>query len=217
MKGFMLLVSAIMSLAIAAPVWAGLPKGICEKVFQPAGKEKLLSCKYVGGDRATREINGQQYLYEVGTCWDVDLVSLQKCGCRMFEKSSVCCRKGKTNAGDCEWRVGGSKMVDCKPFGQPSFGLAGDAEPEDCRAQRVQAMCWGRKDLSFGVGITTGPCLKSPQFICDKGDDDMMRFLNRECGPTPEACGCKVMEDCSDPTALRCYKEWVANPDAVHC
>ncbi len=214
-RWFMVLALAV--LVSATTAWAGMPKGICEKVFDPVGKERILSCKYIGGDRSTREIGGQQYIYDVGTCWDVDLVSLQTCGCRLFHKSSVCCRKGKSNKGDCEFRVGDSKLVDCKPFGQPAFGLSGDVEPEDCRKQRIQSMCWGRKDLQFGVGTVTGPCMSSPHFICDRGNDGMMDFLNEKCGPTPEACGCKLMEECSDPAALKCYKDWVANPEAVKC
>jgi hypothetical protein len=198
--------------ALAAP-----PKGICEKVFEPAGSEKLLSCKYVGGDRATREIGGQQYLYDVGECWDFDLTSLQKCGCRLFMKSSVCCRKGKSDKGNCEWRVGNSKMVDCKPFNQPAFGLAGDTEPEECRKARVATECWGRKDLAFGPGVTVGPCTTSPKFICPNGDEDMQKYLNNGCGPTPEDCGCKLAEGCSEPDALKCYSEWKGNPEAVKC
>jgi hypothetical protein len=196
---------------------AELPKGICEKVFEPVGNEKLLSCKYVGGDRSTREIGGEKYIYDVGTCWDVDIVSVQKCGCRLFSKSSVCCRKGKSNKGDCELRVGNSKLVDCKPFNQPAFGLAGDTEPENCKKQRMATDCWGRNDLSFGPGVVTGPCMESPKFKCSKGDEDMARFLNAQCGPTPENCGCKLVEACSDPKALQCYQEWVTNPKAISC
>lgn len=206
--------SVLLSTSVA---WAGPPAGICEKVFDPIGDEKLLSCKYVGGDRATRQIGGETYLTDIGTCWDVDLVSLQKCGCRLFAKSSICCRKGKSTKGDCEWRVGGSKLVDCKPFGHPAFGLAGDTEPEACRLERMKTECWGRKDLQFGAGVTVGPCTASPNFVCAKGEADMQAFLNGDCGPTPEACGCKLAEECSEPEPLKCYKEWIANPAAVRC
>lgn len=212
--------STVLFLAVllcAGAAYAGPPKGICEKVFDPIGKEKLLTCKYVGGDRATREIGGQQYLYDVGNCWDFDLTSLQTCGCRLFEKSSVCCRKGKSDKGNCEWRVGNSKMVDCKPFNQPAFGLAGDTEPDDCKAQRMKTECWGRKDLSFGDGVSVGPCTSSPMFKCPNGNDDMTKFLNNGCGPTPEDCGCTLAEACSNPESMKCYKEWIGNPAAVRC
>ncbi len=202
---------------IASLSMAGPPPGLCEQVFQPAGNERLLSCKYVGGDRATREIDGQKYLYDVGNCWDVDLVSLQKCGCRLFERSSICCRKGRANKGDCEWRVGNSRMIDCKPYKQPPFGLSGNTETDECRRQRMTTECWGRKDLMFGPGVSTGPCMSSPKFICKGGESDMNRFLNGECGPTPEDCGCALAEKCSDAEALKCYKDWIGNPAAVRC
>jgi hypothetical protein len=211
------LVSSVTILLVSGAAYAAPPKGLCEKLFEPKGGEKMLSCKNVGGDRATREIHGQQYLYDVGTCSDVDIVSLQKCGCRLFEKASICCRKGKTAAGDCELRIGKSKMVDCKPFGHPAFGLAGDTEPPDCRKQRMATECWGRNDLSFGPGVMVGPCMASPKFKCKNGNDDMTKFLNDECGPTPEACGCVLEEGCSDPEPLKCYKDWIANPEAVKC
>lgn len=188
---------------------------MCEKFFTPAVPgEKVLACKYVGGDRPTKELNGQQYLTDVGTCWDFDLTAVQNCGCRLFMKSSICCRNGSTT--ECEWRVGDSKLVDCKPFGQPQFGLGGATESEDCRLRRAAADCYKDKKLSF-AGVTVGPCMVGPRFVCPRGDENLSEFLDGRCGPTPEDCGCVLAEPCSKKEEIDCYKAWKADPEAVKC
>ncbi len=180
-------------------------------------KGRVLDLKSKGGQRSTNELNGQKYLHPVGTCWDYDIVELQKCGCRLFEKASVCCRTGSTK--ECEVRIGTrTGMVDCAKYGKPKFGLSGNTEPEECKAQKQAANCWSRKDLQFGPGVVIGPCMKGgPVFTCPKGQETVTDFLNQKCGPTPEDCGCTVVEECSKPEGLECYKQWKADKEAVDC
>ena len=78
---------------------------------------RVLDVKSRGGQRSTNELDGKHYLNPVGTCWDYDVVELQKCGCRFFEKASVCCRKGSTK--ECEVRIGTTtKLVNCSTYGK---------------------------------------------------------------------------------------------------
>lgn len=176
---------------------------------------RVLEVKGRGGQRSTNQLDGKQYLVPVGTCWDYDVVELQKCGCRLFERASVCCRKGSTK--ECEFRIGTStKMVDCSTYGKPRFGLAGSSEPEECKTQRTAAACWKRKDLVFGAGSSIGPCVGSggvaqdwpPAFVCPKGYDTVNDFHAGKCGPTPEDCGCTLVEECSTEEGLSCYRGW---------
>lgn len=183
-------------------------------------KGRVLDVKSRGGQRTTNEIHGKQYLTPVATCWDYDIVELQKCGCRLFMKSSACCRTGSSK--DCELRIGDSKMVDCAPYGKPQFGLAGNTEPSECKSQRMQSSCWKRKDLVFGAGYVIGPCRGSnerqdwpPSFVCPKGQETVQDFLNKKCGPTPEDCGCTIVEECSSQEGLKCYKEWKTTQGAL--
>ncbi len=178
-------------------------------------KGRVLELKPMGGERTTNELHGKKYITPVGTCWDYNIVELQKCGCRLFERSSACCRKGSTT--DCELRIGNSKLIDCAKYGKPKFGLAGDQEPEECRASRQASECWNRKDLVFGEGAVIGPCMQSPRFVCPKGWDTQQDYHNRKCGPTPEDCGCTIVEECSKPELLKCYSDWKANKAAVDC
>lgn len=177
-------------------------------------KGRVLEVKGRGGQRSTNELDGKHYLYPVGTCWDYDVVELQKCGCRLFERASVCCRKGSTK--DCEVRIGTTtKMLDCSAYGKPKFGLSGSVEPADCQNQRRASACWHRKDLVFGAGSVIGPCMGSneaqdwpPSFVCPKGQETVNDFHNKKCGPTPEDCGCKLVEECSNEKGLACYRQW---------
>jgi hypothetical protein len=185
-------------------------------------KDRVLSVKRMGGQRTTNQLDGKHYITPVGTCWDYDIVELQKCGCRLFLKASACCRRGSTR--ECEMRVGNSKMVDCTPYGKPKFGLAGNTEPPDCKTQRMQSECWHRKDLVFGAGVVIGPCMGSnqkqdwpPTFKCPKGQETVQDFLNKRCGPTPEDCGCTLVEECSSEGGLKCYNDWKSNKAAVDC
>ena len=180
-------------------------------------KGRVLDVKSMGGQRTTNELHGKHYLTPVATCWDYNVVELQKCGCRLFAKSSACCRKGSSQ--DCELRIGDSKMIDCSAYGKPKFGLAGNTEPSECKSQRTQSSCWNRKDLVFGAGSTIGPCIGiggsakdyPPAFICPKGYDTVNDFHAKKCGPTPEDCGCTLVEECSTEEGLKCYKDWKAN------
>lgn len=185
-------------------------------------KDRVLSVKRMGGQRTTNQLDGKHYITPVGTCWDYDIVELQKCGCRLFLKASACCRRGSSR--ECEMRVGNSKMVDCTPYGKPKFGLAGNTEPPDCKTQRMQSECWHRKDLVFGAGVVIGPCMGSnekqdwpPTFKCPKGQATVQDFLNNKCGPTPEDCGCTLVEECSSEGGLKCYNDWKSNKAAVDC
>ncbi|NPU84434.1 MAG: hypothetical protein HPY65_08080 [Syntrophaceae bacterium] len=185
-------------------------------------KDRVLSIKRMGGQRTTNQLDGKHYITPVGTCWDYDIVELQKCGCRLFLKASACCRRGSSR--ECEMRVGNSKMVDCSPYGKPKFGLAGNTEPADCKTQRMQSECWHRKDLLFGAGVVIGPCMGSnekqdwpPTFTCPKGQAAVQDFLNKKCGPTPEDCGCTIVEECSSEGGLKCYNDWKSNKAAVDC
>jgi len=179
-------------------------------------KGRVLDVKSVGGQRTTNELHGKHYLTPVATCWDYDIAELQKCGCRLFSKSSACCRKGSSQ--DCELRIGDSKMVDCASYGKPKFGLSGNTEPSECKSQRNQADCWKRKDLVFGAGSVIGPCQGGgvakdypPAFVCPKGYDTVNDFHAKKCGPTPEDCGCTIVEECSTEEGLKCYKDWKAS------
>jgi len=176
---------------------------------------RVLDVKSRGGQRSTNELDGKHYLNPVGTCWDYDVIELQKCGCRLFEMTSVCCRKGSTK--ECEIRIGTStKLVNCSSYGKPKFGLSGDQEPADCKEKRTAADCWKRKDLVFGAGSSIGPCTGSggaakdwpPSFICPNGYDTVNDFHAKKCGPTPEDCGCTLVEECSTEAGLSCYREW---------
>jgi hypothetical protein len=178
-------------------------------------KGRVLELKNMGGERTTNELHGKKYITPVATCWDYNIVELQKCGCRLFEKSSACCRKGSST--DCELRIGNSKLIDCAKYGKPKFGLSGDQEPEDCKASRQASDCWKRKDLVFGQGAVIGPCQQGPEFVCPKGWETAQDFHNRKCGPTPEDCGCTLVEECSKPELLKCYKDWKSNKAAVDC
>ena len=176
---------------------------------------RVLDVKSRGGQRSTNELDGKHYLTPVGTCWDYDVVELQKCGCRLFEKASVCCRKGSTK--ECEVRIGTTtKLVNCSSYGKAKFGLAGEREPAECKEKRMAADCWSRSDLVFGAGSTIGPCVGSggaaqdwpPAFICPNGYDTVNDFHAKKCGPTPEDCGCTLVEECSNEAGLACYREW---------
>ncbi|HOP40060.1 MAG TPA: hypothetical protein PLI53_03375 [Geobacteraceae bacterium] len=176
---------------------------------------RVLDVKSRGGQRSTNELDGKHYLVPVGTCWDYDVVELQKCGCRLFQRASVCCRKG--SARECEIRIGtSSKMVDCSTYEKPKFGLSGNSEPGECKAKRTAAACWSRKDLVFGAGSSIGPCVGSggatqdwpPAFVCPNGYDTVNDFFNGKCGPTPEDCGCTLVEECSNEAGLACYRNW---------
>ncbi len=178
-------------------------------------KGRVLDVKSRGGQRSTNELDGKRYLVPVGTCWDYDVVELQKCGCRLFERASVCCRKGSSR--ECEVRIGtGTRMLDCSAYGKPRFGLAGNTEPADCKEQRQASACWHRKDLVFGAGSSIGPCVGSggaakdwpPAFVCPKGQETVNDFHNKKCGPTPEDCGCTLVEECSTEEGLACYRKW---------
>jgi hypothetical protein len=165
---------------------------------------RVLDVKSRGGEQSTNELNGKKYIYPVGTCWDYDVVELQKCGCRHFQKASVCCRKGTT------------KFVNCTTYGKAKFGLAGDREPADCKGKRTAASCLNRKDLVFGAGSTIGSCRGSGgaahdwplAFICPNGYDTVNAFHAKKCGPTPEDCGCTMVEECSNEQGLACYRDW---------
>lgn len=183
--------------------------------YQHRIKGRVLDVKSRGGQRSTSELDGKHYLVPVGTCWDYDVVELQKCGCRLFQKASVCCRKGSTK--ECEVRIGTStKMVDCSPYGKAKFGLSGTSEPAECKTKRTAAACWNRQDLVFGAGSTIGPCVGSggaaqdwpPAFVCPNGYDTVNDFHAKKCGPTPEDCGCTLVEECSNEAGLACYREW---------
>jgi hypothetical protein len=107
-------------------------------------------------------------------------------------------------------------MVDCLKFGKPKFGLSGSQEPAECKEKRTAADCWKRKDLVFGAGSSIGPCVGSggaaqdwpPAFICPKGYDTVNDFHAKKCGPTPEDCGCVLVEECSTEAGLSCYRKW---------
>lgn len=187
-------------------------------------KGNVLQVKSRGGQRSTNELDGKRYLMPVGTCWDYDVIEVQKCGCRLFERASVCCRKGSSQ--ECEVRIGTStRFVDCSPFGKPQFGLSGNSEPEECKTRRQATACWSRKDLVFGAGSVIGPCQSSggaakdtpPAFVCPQGQDTVTAFQERKCGPTPEDCGCKLVEECSSKEGLACYTQWKNDKEALAC
>lgn len=208
---------AVLCLSVATCGSGGAPSvQQCRDTWQkaPSG-EKVLECRFQGGERATNELNGQKYLTPVGSCWDYDVVVAQRCGCREFLKASICCRKGATT--DCEWRIGNSAVADCTKYGQPPFGLSGASEPADCREKRSQADCWKREDLLFG-GVAVGPCLGGGlRFTCAGGQEAQQRFLDGGCGPRPADCGCRLAEECSTPDDLACYREWSQDELAVAC
>lgn len=55
----------------------------------------------------------------------------------------------------------------------------------------------------------------APVFTCPKGQDTVTAFLERQCGPTPEDCGCDLVKECSKPQGLVCYTQWKADKQAV--
>lgn len=187
----------------------------CKRYYEPgAAGEKLLRCTPRGGVRPTRELGGKKFLGVVGTCWDFDVVALKRCGCRMFEKSSLCCGKGAA-AKTCEWRVGNSKWVDCKTYKQPKYGLSGAQENEQCRQELNAADCFKR--VRTQALMTPGPC-KQLRATC-KGDREQAGrdFFNEKCGPLIEDCGCEVDRQCSDATAVQCYDEYRKDKEGIAC
>lgn len=205
----------IVTFFLCQTAYAEPSKSQAIKMWEAQYKNKVLELNARGGQRTTNQLHNQHYITPIGSCWDYDVTELQKCGCRIFEKASICCRKGSSS--DCEIRIGNSKLIDCSKYGKPRFGLSGDKEPADCKERRMASDCFSRKDLTLGPGTTVGPCKSSPYFICPKHDETMMAFLNKKCGPTPEDCGCKIVPECSQEEHLECYKEWSGNKDAVDC
>lgn len=188
----------------------------CRDTWQraPSG-EKVLECRFEGGERATHELGGRTSPTPVGTCWDYNVVVAQRCGCREFLKASICCRSGSTS--DCEWRIGNSVVTDCAKYGEPPFGLSGSQEPADCRERRLQGECFQRKDLLF-AGVVVGPCMGGGvRFTCPGGDADQQRFLQGQCGPRPEDCGCQLVPEFSTAADLECYRAWSTDEQAVAC
>lgn len=185
------------------------------KMWEAQYKNRVLDLKARGGERTTNQLHNKKYITPIGSCWDYDVTELQKCGCRLFEKASICCRKGSST--DCEIRIGNSRLIDCSKYGQPRYGLSGGVEPSECRQQRMATSCFNRRDLTFGPGNSVGPCQSSPHFICPKKDETMRDYWDNKCGPTPEDCGCTLVEECSTEEALKCYKDWKSNKAAVDC
>lgn len=207
----------LLAASLAFPASAQPSVAQCKSTWEPLVKgERALNCSFRGGARPTKELHGKHYLTPIGTCWDYDVVALQRCGCRTFLKASICCRKGSTASSQCEWRIGNSIEADCKKYGQPPFGLSGTTEPEECKARRQSMGCF-KKKFQFGEGVATGPCQASPAFECARGFDAQTDFLDGRCGPTPEDCGCTLLEECSKEDPLKCYKQWKADKEAVDC
>lgn len=195
--------------------WSEPSKKQATQMWEAQYKNKVLELNARGGQRTTNQLHNKHYLTPVGSCWDYDVTELQKCGCRLFEKASICCRTGSSS--DCEIRIGNSKLIDCSKFKQPKYGLSGDKEPPECKQHRMSAACFNRKDLTFGPGNSVGPCQSSPRFICPKKDETMQEFWANKCGPTPEDCGCTLVEECSTEEDLKCYKDWKSNKAGMDC
>ena len=212
MKAVVAALSLSLVTVVAAPVRAA-PS--CKKYFEPGSPgEKLLSCKFRGGVRPTRELGGKKYITVVGTCYDYDVVALQKCGCRQFDRASLCCGKGRA-AKTCYWRVGNSHLVDCKKYGKPKFGLTGNTETEECRQTVNAADCF--KKVRNQALVTAGPC-EHLRLDC-KGDKEKAGsdFFNEKCGPLVEDCGCSVDRTCSPSAAVQCYDEYSKDKEGIAC
>lgn len=93
------------------------------KMWEGQYKGMVLDLIPRGGERTTNQLHNKHYITPVGTCWDYDVTELQKCGCRLFNKASICCRKGSST--DCEIRIGNSSLVDCSKYGKPKYRLSG--------------------------------------------------------------------------------------------
>ena len=184
--------------------------------------EKAMACTPKGGKRATKEHGGKHYLTDIATCWDYDLVGLKKCGCRLFKKASICCRKGQK---ECEFRIGDSEFVDCKKYKLPTYGLAGETEPKDCKEKRLAGFCFKKRDGLAGVNLRTrmtrdergkttgGPC---PIFFdCKGGPKTAERFDAGECA-LAEECDCTVSE-CNEETTFTSYEEFKKDKAAQAC
>lgn len=189
------------------PVNAAPKTGQVKKMWEDQYKASVLDIQYKGGDRDTNQLHNKHYITPVGTCWDYDVVELQKCGCRQFSKASVCCRKG--SGSDCEIRIGNSALVDCAKYGKAKYGRSGDTEPPECKQSRNQSECFkNSRSHTFGPGYVIGNCKGVPYFTCPKGQATLNEFYKNVCGPTPEDCGCKIVEECSEEKYLNCYNEW---------
>lgn len=199
---FLLIFSVGAGSVVAAP-----KTGQIKNMWENQYKAPVLDIQYKGGERATNQINNKHYLTPVGTCWDYDVVELQKCGCRQFTKASVCCMKGSSS--DCEIRIGNSALVDCSKYGKPKYGRSGDTEPPECKKSRNQSDCFTKaRKYSFGPGYVIGPCKGVPYFTCPSRQGTVDEFYKKKCGPTPEDCGCTIEEQCSEENHLKCYNEW---------
>lgn len=215
--GFLVAGIFILGLVVSpALVQAEPSKAQVIKLWQAQYKNApVLDVIYRGGERATNQLHTKHYITPVGTCWDYDVTELQKCGCRLFQKASVCCRKGSST--DCEIRIGNSGLVDCSKYGKPKYGLSGDTEPKECRESRAAADCFKRKDLTFGPGTSAGPCTSTPYYVCPKKDETMRSFWDGKCGPTIEDCGCTMVAECSREEDIACYTAWKNDKAAVDC
>lgn len=203
-------------LFLSGTVQAEPSKGQVIKMWQGQYKNAtVLDIVPRGGQRTTNQLHNKHYIGPVGTCWDYDVTELQKCGCRLFQKASVCCRKGSST--DCEIRIGASRLVDCSKYGKPKYGLSGNTEPKECRESRTATDCFKRKDLTFGPGSSAGPCMGTPYFVCPGKDETMRNFWDGKCGPTIEDCGCTMVPECSKEEHIACYNEWKNDKMAVDC
>lgn len=100
-----------------------------------------------------------------------------------------------------------------------STGCPARLSRKSARYANRAAACWSRKDLQFGPGVVIGPCMENaPVFTCPKGQETMTAFLDRKCGPTPEDCGCTLVEECpsrrdwnATNSGRRINRQWIVS------
>lgn len=210
---------------LAAPS-AALAKpsaGQCKKMWHKQPGERVLRCTPRGGARRTNSLAGRRYIRSVGTCWNYDVVVQQSCGCRLFSKASICCwNKGR---GCPDFRVGSSRLVDCRKYGAPRFGESGRTLSEACKAKAATAAKHAHCRKGAFKAVALGDCRDAINVSCDT-PAHFNALLRETCGPRVEDCpGCQLSSTCSSARGLVCYEKMLqkkaakqsrgAGPDAA--
>jgi hypothetical protein len=214
----MIRVTVLIGVAVllgGSPAWAKPSTKTCLAMWnkKPDVKgEKALKCTPTGSPYKSKQIGGKHYLYDVATCWSYDVLALKKCGCRLFTKTSICCRKGDK---ECEFRIGNSTWVDCGKVGYPTYGLSGNTSPE-CAAAHGQESCFKQLKTLAGVNLQSRSGFCAVYFDCPGGKKTTSRFEKGECA-LAEECGCTLSPCYLSAKEKQCYDDFAKDKAAQAC
>jgi hypothetical protein len=133
----------------------------------------------------------------------------QECACRLFQRASICCWK-KDSKSCPDFRVGSSAAVDCRKYGGPPFGNAGQTQSEACKKRDEAAA--RSKLCGPETGARTvqdmGSC-RGTRIVVKCDSPTQFRDLVREqCGPPVESCrGCTYLKACTGAADDACYQK----------